>query len=157
MKLSFFLNKLQVIQNEFRLDSKNHILHTKSILHLGNLSWNIGLLCALNYRHMTPQDFIKHNNIQVLTKNAPTLIDKILFSSFDKTSNQIILYMDTIDWYLTSHAQIGLNKTLLINLLLSHEIFHFLQCHNHCILFNISCLDEIAAYAFAKSICNMHS
>lgn len=157
MKLSFFLNKLNVIQNEFRLDHKNHIVNSKNITRLGNLSWNVGILCALEYSHTTPQDFISQHNIQVITKNIPPLLDKLLFSSFDKTCNQIILYMDTIDMYISSHAPIGVSKSLLIDLLLSHEIFHFLQCNKHSVLYNTSCLNEIAAYAFAKSICNMHS
>lgn len=150
MKLSFFLSRLLVIQNEFRIDGKSHI---KNILSAGNLSWNTGILCALDYCRTTPQDFIAQHNIQVVTKNAPILLDKLLFSSFNSISNQITLYTDAIDLYLTLHAPIGLDKTSFTNLLLSHEIFHFLQCNNFCVLFSMSCLNEIAAYAFAKKIC----
>lgn len=156
MKLSFFLNKLEVIQNEFSSDYKNRIVTIKNIWKLGNLSWNIGILCALNYKYTTLQEFITHYNIKVITKKAPPLLDKLLFSSFDKTSNQIILYMDTIDSYIISYAPLGVDKNYLINLLLAHEIFHFLQCNNHCVLFNMNCLNEIAAYAFAKSLENMY-
>lgn len=150
MKLSFFLSKLLVIQNEFSIYNKKHI---KNILTAGNLSWNIGILCALDYCHTTPQNFITQHNIQVITKNAPVLLDKLLFSSFNSISNQITLYTDAIDSYLTLHAPTGLDKTSFTNLLLSHEIFHFLQCNNFCVLFSMSCLNEIAAYAFAKKIC----
>ena len=155
MELSFFLNKLQVIQNEFRLDHKNRIVTSKNIIRLGNLSWNIGTLCAFNYPYSSPQNFITYHNIHVVTKNTLPLVDKLLFSSFDKTCNQITLYMNTIDTYLVSHAPLGITKSFFIDLLLSHEIFHFLQCNKYCVLFKTSCLNEIAAYAFTKNIYNL--
>lgn len=157
MKLSFFLNKVLVIQNEFQQDRKAHIFTPRRIMHLGNLSWNMGRLCALNFKHTTTNVFLVRHNIQVTTQNAPTTLYKIFFSSFCKTSNQIVLYSNNIDSYLIPNAPSNFSKSDLINLLLNHEIFHFLQCNELSTLYNINCLNEIAAYAFAREMHNMHS
>jgi len=157
LKLSFFLNKLEVIENEFQQDHKSHSLPTKNIFQLGNLSWDMGTLCALNFGHTSIQNFITHNNIHVTLKNSLPHFGKMFFSSFIKSSNQITLYIDSINSHLIPYAPYNFTRSDIFNLLLSHEIFHFMQCNNLCALYNNSCLNEIAAYAFAKQIHNMHS
>lgn len=152
MQLSFFLPKTHVIQNEFNINPQCRRVNKKNIFNLGNLSWNMGMLCALNFPHVTSREFIASHDIKIITKDIVPILNKILFSSFDASNNSIILYPNMIDKYFVPSAPSNFNHNHCIDLLLYHEIFHFLQCTNQCPLYKINCLNEIAAYSFTRKV-----
>ena len=150
MKLSFFLDKNDVIQNEFNLDYGYKKYSEKSIFLLGNMAWDIGVLTALN-----GSSFARLNTV---TKSSIIVPSNIIFSDYNSISSIITLYKDTIMEHFLPNVPSKYSSFSdydnAVYLLKLHEYFHHLQCtnFNSISVFRMNCLNEIAAYAFSQKI-----
>ena len=150
MKLSFFLDKDDMIRNEFALENKLTRYSKDCIIMLGNMAWNMGVLASLNISNF--------DDLDTLTKPSVVTPSDIIFSDYNSLTNEITLYKDTILEHFLPNVPTRFSKYTNYNdaiyLLKLHEYFHYLQCTNFqsLAIFRLNCLNEIAAYSFSQKI-----
>lgn len=157
MEIPFFLSKNEIIYNEFKQYKKCQNLSFNEIISLGNIAWHTGILASLNTPKIPIFELISDNDITLNASCYTLPKNRIIFSSYNYLDNNITLYKNTIEKYFipsipakyTSYS----NYEYAISLLICHEFFHFLQCHNlySLSIYPLDCLNEIAAYSFARN------
>ena len=127
------------------------------------------------YKDHSPSEIANKLGIQVRYKDQDTPLDPLYFGLYD-SPNTITLYKENINIAesLLRKLEYKLINVSLIDMVLSHELFHFIEFHNKTLYTNtkgirlwslgkfytrtskLNCTSEIAAMSFSKTLLGLN-